>query len=599
MKNLWVTVSIFVFFWMELSAQQHDTMYVQKGMQTMKYPTSEIDSIISLQGQVWAFDSLKIFRNIANNEIHNVNDINAIWFSQLDTANVSRKTFYVATNGTDFEQGGTSANPWKTVNYALRNIPKDAICTIIVKDGIYGGTTLQGSSYHFDYPCLIQAENPYMAKFRGNSRVFSIYDASNITFSGLEIYGEGVDTVPVVGFEYIIHISNNSTRNIRFENCIIHDSYNNDMVKINMQPKDITFTNCVFYNQCPRGGDQFFDIIGASNVLIEKSIFFNHYESSERGGNFPSNKTNLSPDLFLRQSQGFILVKNMSERNRGVDITIRKNVFFNWTGRSDVSFIILGEGVGGDETSFVYYQAENVDIENNLFLYNPYNGTDTIPKRSILQAESVRNLKVRANTVLGTSPGGLYSSRGFMVFANRPAIDKGELPSIGWEFTNNIFCDNQAWTGDLRPRLSFVSMSNPPFGEDGTGKAVSGSYLLLNNLYWAGGIASDWITQASDAEGDKTKLIVSEDSQQIKADPKLPANFSSGIILPVLNNGTFLSGNTTIREEFMRLVLEYAVPQSGGAGIENADANLMPEDDILDNPRSKTKPSIGCYEMMK
>lgn len=504
------------------------------------------------------------------------------------------KTFYVATDGKDAAQGGTAANPWATLNFALRNIPKDARCTLVVKDGVYGGAVLQGTPYHFNHPCLIKSENPYQAKFKGNSRVFSFYDASNITFSGLEIYGEGVDAVPMQGSEYVIHISTPSAHDITFEDCIIRDSYNNDMVKINAHPKNITFANCVFYNQCPRGGDQFFDIIGASNVVIEKSIFFNHYESSKRGGTFPSNQT--PADDFLTRSQGFILVKNMSERNKGIDITIRKNIFFNWTGKPDACFIILGEGVAAAETSFAHYQAENIHIENNLFLYNPYNGTETIGKRGMLLAQSVRNLKVRANTVLGTRPGGLHATRGFMVFTHRSAIDKGERPSVGWEFVNNIFCDNQAWTGDNRPILSFVSKSNPPFEDDGTGNAVAGSYLLLNNLYWAGGVAGDWVIHPSTG-ADRTKLIVAEDRQRIVTDPKLPADFSD-MVLPVLapHTDTFLSGNRTIREEFVRLASTYAAPQPGGAGIGKADANHLPKDDILDKPRSPTTPSVGCYE---
>lgn len=590
-KFFLITLILFLgFSTVKLSAQQYDTMYVQKGCQKIKYPISAIDSITALTGNVWAFDSIKIFRNNAENELHNVNDITSITFSELDTENITKKTFYVAENGDNLNAGTTTA-PWATVNYALKNIPKNALCTIIVKDGIYNGFTLQDEVYRFEYPCVIQSENPYKAKFRGNSRVFSIYDASNITFSGFEIYGEGVDTVPVKGTEYIIHISNYTTRNIKFENCIIHDSYNNDMVKINVHPRNITFSNCIFYNQCPRGGDQFFDIIGAANVVIEKSIFFNHYESSGRGGIFPSNK-NIPPEEFLKRSQGFILVKNMTDNNRGTDITIRKNIFFNWTGKPDACFIILGEG--SSSASFIHYQAENIQIENNLFLYNPYNGTDTIGKRGMLLAQSVRNLKVRANTVLGTRPGGLYSTRGFMVYAERTWIPRGELPAIGWEFTNNIFCDNQAWTGDDRPVLSFVSSSNPPFEKDSTNNAVSGSYLLLNNLYWAGGVNNDWVVRGS---GDKTKLIVAEDSRRIEANPQLPADFSN-ITVPklVMPNNTFISGNQTIREEFVRLVLKYAVPQSGGAGIENADPDYMPEDDILDNPRSKTKPSTGCYE---
>ena len=582
-----------MFFNVELFAGQNNTMYLQKGAQKIKYSITEIDSVKSITNEIWAFDSIRIFRNNTGNETHNVNDITSITFSELDTSNVTKKIFYVATDGKDIAGGGTITAPWATVNYAVRNVPKDALCTIIVRDGIYDGFTLQGSTYHFEYPCLIQSENPYKAKFKGRSRVFSIYNASNITFSGFDIYGEGMDIDPVAGNEYVIHISNNSTYNITFEDCIIHDSYNNDMIKINVHPENIIFSNCIFYNQCPRGGDQFFDIIGAFNVMIEKCIFFNHYESSERGGTFPSNN-NIPSNEFLTRSQGFILVKNMSERNRGADITIRKNIFFNWTGKPDACFIILGEGVG-DETSFVHYQAENIHIENNLFLYNPYDDT-YIGRRGMLLAQSVRNLKVRANTVLGTRPGGLYSTRGFMVYTHRSAIAKGELPSTGWEFTNNIFCDNQAWTGDNRPILSFVSSSNPPFEDDGTGKSVPGSYSLLNNLYWAGGVTGTWIVDPSTG-GDRTKLIVSEDNQRIETNPQLPADFDN-LVLPVLasQGDTFISGNSTIREEFVRLALKYAVPQPGGAGIGNGDAGYMPEDDILDNPRGKT-PSVGCYEM--
>ena len=139
----------FLFFFVKLSAQQYDTMYLQKGNQTIRYATTNIDSIKASTGNVWAFDSIEIFRNNAENVLYNVNDITSITFSELDTINVSKKTFYVATNGTDAAGNGTITNPWATVNYAIRNVPKDTLCTIIVRDGIYNGFTLQGSSYHF------------------------------------------------------------------------------------------------------------------------------------------------------------------------------------------------------------------------------------------------------------------------------------------------------------------------------------------------------------------------------------------------------------------------------------------------------------------
>jgi hypothetical protein len=69
----------------------------------------------------------------------------------------------------------------------------------------------------------------------------------------------------------------------------------------------------------------------------------------------------------------------------------------------------------------------------------------------------------------------------------------------------------------------------------------------------------------------------------------------AGLVLPRWNGSAFLSGNTTIRQEFERLVNLYGNPAAGSPAVNAAASAQSPADDILGNPRGPN-PDLGAFE---
>ena len=53
------------------------------------------------------------------------------------TAAYAQQTFYVATNGVDTAAGGSLAAPWRTITFALDQVPDQSL--ILVRPGVYTG----------------------------------------------------------------------------------------------------------------------------------------------------------------------------------------------------------------------------------------------------------------------------------------------------------------------------------------------------------------------------------------------------------------------------------------------------------------------------
>jgi len=461
---------------------------------------------------------------------------------------VQAGTYYLAPNGND-AAGGTRQRPWKTIGHAASKVPDDG-STIVLLDGLYEGG--QSVGRQFTRTCTIRAENPYRARLRSaakGSRVLSCYEAANVRIEGLEIFGSGGTQG-----EYVVHVSTAKAHHVVFEDCIIHDCYNNDLIKINDSTHHILFRNCVFFNQNDRGGDEHFDINTVTDISVEDSIFFNDYAGSgRRVGN---------------QAQAFVVVKNSgSTPNVTKRIALRRNIFLNWQGAPDESFILLGE----DGKPF--FEAQEVMIENNLFIHNsPVQTWGTL-----LFKGGLRDVTVRANTVVGHPA--IKWTGGFAVVCLQ--IEKN--PPMGdLTFCNNIWCDP---TGQM-PRFSISNAKTFAPGSKQT---------LLSNLYWNAGKPIP--TQPQDV------LVPDRDAKKIVADPRLGSGKVAGgvgieaVVLPRWEpaKGRFLSGETTIRGEFERLVRTYGTPAAGSAAVHAADPAYMPKYDILGKPRGRT-PDVGCFE---
>lgn len=449
-------------------------------------------------------------------------------------------TYYLAPTGDDAGDG-SKGRPWKTLRHATSEVPDDG-STIMLLDGLYSDS--HSVSRLFDKRCTVRAEHAYRARLRSpdnSNRAFSCFQGRNLVFEGLEIFGSG-DTRG----DYLVQISTPRSERLTFVDCIIHDSYKNDLVKVNDRARDILFRRCIFFNQNDHAGDEHLDINTVTDIRVEDSIFFNDFPGSGRPlGN---------------QAHSFVVIKNSgSTPDITQRIAFRRNIFLNWQGKVDQCYLLLGE----DGKPF--FEAQDVVIEDNLFLHNS-------PVRfwgTLLLKGGLKNIVFRANTVLGHPNikwSGAYAAACFRVGENPPME--------GLAFSNNIWCDS----GQM-PRFSFSK--DDVFAK---GRAP----LLLNNLYWNGGkpIPSE--------PGDT--LAPASDRQACFGDPKL-GDPNTGLTLPRWDSarGAFLSGAGTIRAEFERLVGLYAIPGKGSAAIGAADPASMPPDDILGNPRGR-RPDIGCCQ---
>ena len=480
----------------------------------------------------------------------------------------SAGTYYIAPNGSDAKGDGSADRPWATIHGATTASPDDG-STVIVRDGLYIGA--QDFGRHFRKPCLIKSEHPYRARFRStadSTRAFQCYEGSNAVFEGLEFFGSGG-----TGSEYVMHIATKNTHDLTFVDCIIHDSFRNDLVKINDECHHITFRGCLLYN-VPDGGDELFDINVVTDIVVEDCILLSDQEGSGR----PNRNAN----------QALIVIKNSSGPGRKDfcrRIAVRRNVFCNWEGRSDQSYVLVGE----DAKDF--WEAQDVTIENNLFLFNNTNrSTGAITLKC-----HVRNVTIRANTVCGT----VY---GYTAYALRCSEERAKLGMESVSVCNNLFAD----PAGKMPRLVY---GLPKYVKD---------FSLRNNLYWNGG-------KAFPHDDGSLAKIPSDDPLSIAADPLLedPSKMTiprwmpwggrdvapgkdaatsksssdgSGRPAPKdAREGCFLSGKTTVRSEFERLVATHGTPPDSSPAIGKADGRTMPADDILGRKRG-LRPTLGAVE---
>jgi hypothetical protein len=457
-------------------------------------------------------------------------------------AGVGAGTYYLAPAGDDRQGDGSRRRPWKTILHATSRVPDDG-STIVLFDGLYVGR--QSINRQFSRLCTVRAEHPYRARLRspeGQNRLLHCYHGSNVRFQGLEMFGSGGTRG-----EYLLHISTPETYRLLFEDCIIHDCYNNDMIKINNRAHHIIFRGCAFFNPANREGVEHFDINTVTDVRVEDSIFFQDYAGSGRRG--------------ANRSHSFVVVKNSgSTPDVTKRIAFRRNIFLNWEGKTDQAYLLLGE----DGKPF--FEAQEVMIENNLFIYN----SSVRFWGALLYKGGLKNITFRANTVVGNPVikwSGAFAAVCLRIGKNPPM---GDLT-----FCNNIWCDP---TGKM-PR--FTISRAEVFAPDA-------KLVLRNNLYWNGGKPIP--TEPQDT------LVPDRDPARRIADPRL-GDPGKGVTLPRWDpvKGTFRSGKKTIRGEFERLVNRYAALGSGSRAINAADASCMPRDDILGTPRDRL-PDIGCFE---
>jgi hypothetical protein len=289
----------------------------------------------------------------------------------------------------------------------------------------------------------------------------------------------------------------NWSEDVVFRNNVFHDSWNNDILKINNGARFVTVEGNVFYNQT--GSDEHMDVNSVTDVVIQDNVFFNDFAGSGRPNN--------------NDTSSFIVMKDSNAADDGQigadRITVRRNVFLNWEGSPGSNFVLVGED--GNP----YFEGEDILVENNLMIGNAGN-----LMRTAFGVKGGTNITFRNNTVVGTLPSLAYAFRINQEGAN-PVND-------------TVLFHNNVWS-DPTGTMGAEGGGGNDFS-DGSPSEVTG-LVLYRNLYWNGGAAIP--------PGDQVDPNV-DDTGRIIADPLLNTN-QGGIVLPRWNGTSSPSGNTTIR----------------------------------------------------
>ncbi len=454
------------------------------------------------------------------------------------------KTYYVSLKGHDYKGDGSRVKPWRTIAFAT--FKAEDASTIIVAPGRYEGEIRLKKP--FKKGLLIKAEIPYMTTLTNNARVLAIVNkAKNITIEGFEFTHKNSSAKPLV-----VHIDGygkNALKNITLKNNIFHDSYNNDLLKINNGASDINIHCNVFYNQ--GNSDEHIDVNSVQNIDIADNIFFNDFVASNRA---ITNKS--SSYIVVKDSNGnedpFLGAKNIS---------IHRNIFLNWQGSYGHGFILIGED------GKPYHEARDVKIYNNLLI-----GNSATSMRSPLGLKGARDIYFYHNTVTGNLPSNAYALR-----VNK----EGDNP-----INDNLVLANNIWSD----RSGTMGQGSQQESNDFADVLINqlDSFSMINNLIYNGGY--ELPSSIFD------KVSPSDDEQLIEGNPKLP-NIEN-VITPTWNpsNKQFADGSFTIRNAFLRLVMFYGIPLNKKIIHTKYTFPLIPNKDIIF--RKRTSPhSIGAYDI--
>jgi hypothetical protein len=120
--------------------------------------------------------------------------------------------------------------------------------------------------------------------------------------------GSNCTTKSIASNAYVMQIE--KSENIIFENNIIHDSWNNDILKVNNYARGVEVRGNIFYNQSANGGDQHIDANVVYDMVVEDNIFFNNYPASGRPLDNAQYPSTLYSGAKATAPSGFVVVKS-------------------------------------------------------------------------------------------------------------------------------------------------------------------------------------------------------------------------------------------------------------------------------------------------
>ncbi len=458
--------------------------------------------------------------------------------SSCDPAAPTGAVYHVATDGDDGGGDGSAGAPWATIGHAIGEVPDGS--TILVAPGTYDGQVDLDAS--FAEGVVVRSEVMYQARLRSHGTVVRVFTGQGITLEGFDIAHDGPGASALV-----IQIQDlrgepggdDKVSRIVIRNNVLHDSYDNDILKINNGAGDILVERNVFYNQF--GSDEHIDVNSVTNVVVQDNVFFNDFEGSGR-----ADPGDTSSFIVIKDSNG------TDDLNLGSkDITVRRNVFLHWQGSTGSNFVLIGED--GTEN----FEADGVTVENNLML-----GDSASTMRASFGVKGSRAVLFRNNTVVGDLPSLAFAMRVNREGANQPAEEI--------RFFNNVWSDASGTMEDF---------SDTPMGD-------IASFEIDHDLVWNGGAALP--------EDAAETINPSDDDAAVTDDPLLPS--LAGLVLPRWDpdDGAFADGSATTCAAHIRLV-ERGTPEPGSPVFGAADPAKAPADDILGRPRPAA-PAIGAVD---
>ncbi len=438
---------------------------------------------------------------------------------------------------------GTFTLPWATFEHAADTVP-DSDCIVWFEDGTYTGHNSVDA--RFATPTTFKAVHPYKAILQYSGIALKIAGARNIIVEGFEFRHTGPGADPLMVEVRRKGDTGPWSERITLHNNIFHDSYNSDLLKIYDGARFITVENNIFYNQ--GSNEQHMDVNSVTDVVIQDNIFFNDFAGSGR--------------INTNDTKAFIVVKDSNEGADGLlgseRVAIRRNVFLNWEGGAGEPFLQIGND------GKPYHEAKNVRIENNLLIGNALHDTG-----GALAVSGARDVTFANNTIVGDLP--ISSGYAFRVDI------KGLNP-----LNQNIFFYNNIWADPTGTMGTDVLGDLHKFSKGDPSQTLN--LVLDNNLYWN--------DDAAIPPGQLVSPLVN-DTHRVVANPLLNTN-QTALVLPRWNGASFLSGSTSIRQEFLRLVERYGKIPLNSLAIGRANPAFTPADDILGQSRIAPS-SLGAY----